>query len=223
MNCLLCESPNTTSFGVEKKPARRYYHCACCDMIFVAPQERLTPELEKARYDLHQNESTTGYRSFLFPLLQELRDAPQRLGKSPDQLRVLDYGCGPTAFLANLLREHVCSDVSAYDPFYFPDAEVLKRQYDIITSTEVWEHFHRPQKEIARLVGLLKKNGLLAVMTSAHSGVKDFHDWHYRRDLTHVVFYSEKTMQWIAAQHNLGLITSNSPYWIFQKGPSLCP
>ena len=64
---------------------------------------------------------------------------------------------------------------------------------------------------------ILKTFGLLAVMTAAHPGVGLFHDWQYRRDLTHVIFFTEKTMRWIADHFNLDLIKAQTPYWVFQK------
>jgi 2-polyprenyl-3-methyl-5-hydroxy-6-metoxy-1,4-benzoquinol methylase len=128
----------------------------------------------------------------------------------------LDYGCGPTAFFSTVLAEHSFK-VANYDLFYFPDQQPLQSEYDVITSTEVWEHFHHPHEEITQLTKLLKTFGLLAVMTASHPGVELFHDWQYRRDLTHVIFFSEKTMGWISEHFHLEIIKAQTPYWIFQK------
>ncbi|MGZ3745617.1 MAG: class I SAM-dependent methyltransferase [Pseudobdellovibrionaceae bacterium] len=216
MNCLLCDSSDTSSLSVKNKPARTYFHCQQCDLVFMHPRERLLPGEEKARYDLHQNEETSGYRQFLQPLIRDLQTYSESASRSTSSLEVLDYGCGPTAFFSTLLAENSYKTTN-YDPFYFPDQGSLQISYDIITSTEVWEHFHEPRKELAQLAKLLKPLGILAVMTASHPGVELFHEWSYRRDLTHVIFFSEKTMRWIGKVFHLKLLKAQTPYWIFQK------
>lgn len=216
MTCLLCQSSSTDAFTVEKKPIHRYFHCERCDLIFVDPEQRPLPEDERARYDLHQNEDTSGYRKFLEPLIQEIQNYSLMISKTPSEVKILDYGCGPTAFFSKMLAEQSFKAAN-YDIFYFSDQVPLQTSYDVITSTEVWEHFHDPLAEITQLLKILKTFGLLTVMTSAHPGARLFPDWQYRRDLTHVIFFSERTMRWIADQFELDLIKAQTPYWIFQK------
>jgi hypothetical protein len=50
----------------------------------------------------------------------------------------------------------------------------------------------------ARIDALLAPRALLAVMTEVHPGPDPFAGWHYRRDPTHVAFYSNRTFAWIA-------------------------
>ncbi|WII71424.1 class I SAM-dependent methyltransferase [Bdellovibrio sp. 22V] len=216
MLCLLCQSPHSEAFKVEKKPERSYFHCAECDLIFMNPAERLDPQQEKARYDHHENQESAGYVSFLEPLVNEIDKYFKAANLDPAQLSVLDFGCGPTAVLSKLFAQKGYR-VANYDLYYNPNQELLKKQYHLITSTEVWEHLYNPREEIERQLKMLKAGGLLGIMTSAHRGEGAFHDWHYRRDLTHVVFFSEKTMQWLAEHFRLHVIKAKSPYWIFQK------
>lgn len=216
MNCILCESSDAALFKVKKKPERDYFHCSECDLIFADPSQRLDASEEKARYDHHQNEETQGYVSFLNPLVKEIHSYFTASGIESTKISVLDFGCGPTALLSKLLNEKGYR-TNNYDLFYFPDKEAFKYNYHLITSTEVWEHLHNPKVEIERMLRVLKSSGLLAVMTSAHHGEAVFSDWYYRRDLTHVTFFSEKTMNWIARKYDLRLLKQKSPYWIFQK------
>ncbi len=216
MNCLLCESPKTSAFAVKMNPACDYFHCVQCDLIFMDTNMRMLPEEEKIRYDLHQNQDSSGYRQFLQPLIHDIQNYSSKVSKPLSKLKILDYGCGPTAFLSKLLLEY-SNDTINYDPFYFPDKHTLQATYDVITSTEVWEHFCNPRKEIARMAKLLKNFGLLAIMTASHPGVGPFHNWQYRRDMTHVVFFSEITMKWISDHFNFDLVKAQTPYWIFQK------
>ncbi|WP_041577285.1 class I SAM-dependent methyltransferase [Bdellovibrio bacteriovorus] len=216
MNCLLCHSPHSAPFKVDKKPVRSYFHCAECDLIFMDPAERLGPQEEKARYDEHDNSPTPAYLAFFEPLISGIEQHFKAAGVMNQPLTSLDFGCGPTAVLSQLLtmRGFKTHD---YDLYYRPNQDELRKTYHLVTSTEVWEHLYSPRTEIERMLRLLKPGGLLGVMTSGHRGEAVFHDWHYRRDTTHVVFFSEQTMNWIAQTYKMQLIKSRSPYWIFQK------
>ena len=152
------------------------------------------PEREQAEYRLHDNDAAqAGYRRFLTQLAQPL------LQRLPPQQHGLDYGCGPGPVLAAMLREAGHS-VALYDPFFAPDRAVLNATYDFITCTEVAEHFHTPAAEFRRLDGLLKPGGWLALMTCFQTDDARFAQWHYRRDPTHVVFYREATLRYVAAR-----------------------
>ena len=134
-----------------------------------------------------------GYRSFLSKLVEPLA---QRLSSGA---RGLDFGCGPGPAASAMLRERGFA-VALFDPFFAPDESVLRQGYDFIICTEVVEHFHRPAEEFDRLGELLLPGGLLAVMTCFQSGDERFAGWHYRRDPTHVTFYREKTLRFLAKQ-----------------------
>ncbi len=89
------------------------------------------------------------------------------------------------------------------DPLYFPDTSVLSARYDFITCTEVAEHLHAPLETFKRLEQMVRPGGWIGVMTCFQTADARFARWHYRRDPTHVVFYRERTMAWLA--QNLGL------------------
>jgi hypothetical protein len=216
MNCLLCQSSQTRAFSVLKRPPGHYFHCGECDLIFRDPEERLSAEEEKERYGGHQNNSSEGYRNFLNPLILDVDQYASSLGLARDDVMILDYGCGPTAFFSKMLSEknYVTEN---YDIFFYTNQSPLQRLYDVIVSTEVWEHFYHPAEELEQLTKLLKPKALMAIMTSGHQGEEHFQDWYYRRDPTHVIFFSEKTMRWVARKFQLKLVKSQSPYWLFQR------
>ena len=112
--------------------------------------------------------------------------------------RGLDFGCGPAPVLASLLTNagYPCA---AYDPLFAPDAALLDERYDFVACSEVVEHVHDPAGVFARFGRLLGRGGLLGVMTRFHDIDTPFATWWYRRDPTHVCFYAEATMRWIAA------------------------
>ncbi|QLG89983.1 class I SAM-dependent methyltransferase [Chitinibacter bivalviorum] len=172
-----------------------YWRCETCQATYLDPAARPSHERELAEYQLHNNDvADAGYRNFLAkvatPLLARL--APAQSG--------LDFGCGPGALLAGMLRE-AGHTMAVYDPFFSPDTSVLHTQYDFITCTEVAEHFHRPADEFRRLDAMLKPGGWLAIMTCFQTDDARFANWHYRRDPTHVVFYRAATLQYLAKQY----------------------
>jgi hypothetical protein len=191
MQCPVCESPQCRGF--QTVGDRAYLRCPTCLATFLHPEQRPDPDAELAEYRLHQNaENDAHYRQFLRklsdPLLQRL--PPSSLG----------FGCGPGPALAALLREGGHT-VALYDPFFHPDRSVLSSAYGFITCTEVIEHFHQPAIEFRRLDALLAPGGWLALMTNFQTDDTLFAGWHYRRDPTHVVFYREATLQWLAQHH----------------------
>lgn len=177
-------------------PGGTCWQCALCRAIFVDPSQRLSAEAEAAHYALHENRvDDPRYRGFLARLADPL------LERVPAGSHGLDFGCGPGPALAHMLRERGLR-VTVYDPLYFPDDVALEARYDFITMSEVAEHLHDPAREFARLFGLLRPGGLLAVMTGFPPEAAAFAAWHYRRDPTHVVFYAPDTLRWLAHRHD---------------------
>jgi 2-polyprenyl-3-methyl-5-hydroxy-6-metoxy-1,4-benzoquinol methylase len=99
-----------------------------------------------------------------------------------------------------MLRE-LGYDVLDYDPYYAPFRERLDRRYDFITVCEVAEHLADPAAEFARLFDCLNPGGVLGIMTSHIPPDQPFVSWHYQRDPTHICFYSESSLHWLAQRH----------------------
>ena len=100
-----------------------------------------------------------------------------------------------------MLREEGFS-VDIYDPYFFPDESYRDKEYDFITCTEAAEHFYEPQKEFNKLDQVLADKGILGVMTNFYEDTINFEEWYYRKDPTHVVFYTVKTLQCIAEERS---------------------
>lgn len=195
---------------MSRKPLGTYWFCQDCEYIFREPSERPTVTEEKARYDEHRNVESPGYRAFYSGLLQAV-----------DELHVkgqgLDFGCGPTAYLSTLLAERGLESVANFDPFFRNDLAVMDRSYDFITSTEVFEHLREPRETFQRLLRMLNPGGFLLLMTSAPpKDLAEFDNWSYRRDLTHIGFFSRKTFE-IPLAAGVRVERAQTPLWIFQK------
>lgn len=185
LTCLWCKSPELIHLHVQNE---FYHQCKNCDFIFLSLDQRLTADSEKARYDLHHNEVTeSGYQAFVMPLKIAIENkfSPTSLG--------LDYGSGKDSAISYLLEKQGYQ-IKRYDPFFRPNKTVLAlSSYDFIIVCEVAEHFYNPEVEFRNLSSYLKPNGVIFVMTSLVTNDIDFATWYYRRDVTHVCFYSEKT------------------------------
>jgi len=190
MRCPLCEGVACHHFLTVE--GREYWRCEDCLATFLHPAQLPSREAELARYRLHRNDrGDAGYRRFLGRLASPL------LERLPLTQRGLDYGCGPEPVLAMMLRE-AGHDVALFDPLFQTDGDVLARTYDFIACSEVAEHFHHPADEFERLDALLAPGGWLALMTAFLTDDAAFARWHYRSDPTHVLFYREETLRFLA-------------------------
>ncbi len=205
--CPLCR--RTRAILLDRSKIRPFRRCLHCHLVFVPEAFHLSPKEEKAIYDFHENNpEDPGYRAFLSRLTTPLIDSLQ----SGD--RGLDFGCGPGPAIAPMLQEHGI-DVSNYDPFYANDARLLEHHYDFVTATEVVEHLRHPSIVFDQLFGLLKPGGILGLMTKTIPELNRFSDWHYTRDLTHIAFYHERTMMYLADRYQRRLEMPRSDVTIF--------
>ena len=131
-------------------------------------------------------------------------------------LDVLDYGCGFAPALAYIFKSYGFK-VELYDPFFFPNKDVLLKKYKFITCSEVVEHFFNPYEEFDKINNLLENNSWLGVMTTFLTKDEIFKNWYYRRDPTHVVFYTKKTFQHIGFQRNWQLFFPSENIVLFHK------
>lgn len=203
--CPLCHSTKLGVLFREEASAREYSSCDECGLVHLRPEQRLTGNDEKMRYLHHENSvEDSGYRAFLEPVVVEVstRLAGGGLG--------LDFGAGPGPALAAMLTERG-HRVALYDPFFHPSSEVLvSGHYDFVVCTEAAEHFFDPAREFRLMRSLLKPGGFLVVMTRFVPD-REFEQWHYRRDPTHVCFFREDTFQWMGREFGFARVSTKSP------------
>jgi hypothetical protein len=163
---------------------------------FLDPSLYIEAGIEKERYLEHDNRiDDEAYRYFLSRLASPLKEKLSIGDKG------LDFGCGHGPALADMFQADGF-EVDLYDPFFFPDKKVLSKKYHFISCTETAEHFYNPFKEFNSFDNLLMPGGWLGIMTCFLTTDDAFESWYYRRDPTHVTFYSEKTFEVIAEQRN---------------------
>jgi len=215
MKCPLCSFSSTDFFL--RSNDRDYQFCSRCRLVFAPSRFFLPQDEEVGRYLEHQNSlESEGY-------VDMFRQKIEVIAKLCPQVKtVLDYGCGYEPVLTTLLKKEGY-DAKGYDPNFFPQP-VSNSRYDMVISTETFEHFKRPEKEIKTILKALSKKGYLAVMTRFYpekNGGPDhdlFMDWYYQRDPTHICFYSPQTFAWIAGKNACKILYNNEKdFIILQK------
>lgn len=192
--CPLCSSPKLTNFSKDKK--REYLQCENCSLIFVPSEYHLSMEEEKKRYNLHTNSKDDIY---YIDFLKRIVEPVKKYIKAGD--KGLDFGCGPGPILKPLFAPSNIELVE-YDLYFKNIPELLTQEWNFIITTEVVEHLKAPIIEIKRLWSLIKKDGVLGIMTYIYSSDVKFSSWYYKGDPTHIMFFSKNTFKWLANELN---------------------
>lgn len=203
MQCPLCYSQ--ASFLVNGDQ-REYHHCLNCRLIFVPHEFCISKKDELLRYEAHQNSlENAGY----VKMFQEKIAVIEQICGGVKT--VLDYGCGRDMVLKSLLTDHGY-EVDGYDPNFLV-GQSLKTAYDMVISTETFEHFKNPADEMQKIASLLAPSGYIAVMTQFYiessPTAEKFNNWYYKRDPTHIAFYCTETFAWISRHLGFQIVFNN--------------
>lgn len=191
-HCLVCET-KVTEF-TQLKNSKIYWHCQNCFFTKLDPSFHIDSAKEKARYDKHQNSiADQGYVKTLEKFI-DYSITPFKESIT----NILDYGSGPEPVLAELLKRQGYK-TKIYDPFYATN-QFSDESFDFITSTEVFEHFYDPKKEIENILSLVKVKGFIAIMTRFCTTIEEFKSWFYKDDPTHVSFFTIKTFEYLSKE-----------------------
>ncbi len=203
--CPLCQSPSIYFYE------DIFYECTWCKSIFRDAQYFLNDQQEKARYDTHNNDILDiGYQRFVSPITTRVEEDFEIHAKW------LDYGAGPGPVISHILSEK-WYQLALYDPYYHPNTWVLKEMYDYIVCCEVIEHFYHPKEEFEKLFWLLKTGGKLYLMTEIFHEWRDFKNWYYKNDPTHVFFYHQAAFEYIAKKYNIKLVEIDERCIVYKK------
>lgn len=208
MNCLLCGSKSNI-FEDE------YFQCNHCGLIFKDPKNFLDSTQEYSRYQFHHNDvHDEGYVNFLKKLIDPIKD------QLKSNTTHLDFGSGKKSWYQEYLKkENYLSEV--YDLYFYPNKNVLNKKYDLITCSEVVEHFQKPDESLELLFSLVEEHGYLAIMTSLVNEEVNFKNWWYKNDPTHVVFYTEKTMNYLASKYQYKIVFNDHKSVVVLKKESV--
>lgn len=202
-SCKLCHASACVPAGRNKH--REFVHCPECGLVFVPREFWLNADEERARYAHHDNSpSNAGYVEYL----RQVADAVARL--AVDKARVLDFGSGEQAVLAEILRQRGF-DCVAYDPLYRKGQAALRDRYNIVVLCEVIEHLHDLRAEILSLKRCLGPRGRIVVRTQCYPSVAEMTSWWYARDATHLNFFAERTLEYAAGLCGLRCLRTSEP------------
>ena len=207
--CKVCKNNNLKIFLKSGKSI--YWGCKVCGSKFLDPKNYVSHSYEKKHYLKHNNSiNDPNYKNFLLKLFKPFKDkiSTSDIG--------LDYGCGFAPALANIFKSYGFK-VELYDPFFFPNKDVLLKKYKFITCSEVVEHFFNPYDEFDKINNLLDNNSWFGVMTTFLPKDDLFENWYYRRDPTHVVFYKKETFKYIGFQRNWQVFFPSENIVLFYK------
>jgi len=197
--CKVCDDPTRPLSN--PKTGALYHCCDECDYISLDAQHLPSPEAERARYLQHRNSlDNHGYVDMLRDFIARAV-TPYRQGART----ALDFGCGPGPALATLLTE-MGIRTEVYDVHFAPERVFEGKTYDIVTATEVFEHLPNPVETLGLLRDRLAPGGVIAIMTLFHPcNDAQFLKWWYRNDITHVSFYTPRTLRKMARRVSLDI------------------
>lgn len=206
--CPLCGAVDSYALPVAGK---QYHRCRSCELVWLDGADHLGPSAEKAVYDGHDNQvDDPRYRHFLMRAFGEV------LSRVPPPASGLDFGCGPGPALIAMGRE-AGYQMAGYDKFYADLPDLLTRQYDFITSTEVIEHIADPRAALDVLWGCLKPGGILVLQTQRVLDDDRFKTWRYRHDPTHIVFFAEASFRVLAIRWQADVLFPHGDVVVFTK------
>lgn len=201
--CKICSDKTTKT--IDKRSAKKYHKCFTCSYIALDQSFYVDEVRERAHYDKHHNTlESLGYVEMFEDLVDEFV-LPYR-----DNIKTsLDFGCGEGEVLPIVLeREGILCD--RYDLHYFPKKIYKDKKYDLILSTEVFEHLQNPLELFEELLLHVRDDGYLLLMSAFHpDNDEEFLKWWYIRDITHIGFFNLQTFSYMSERFNLEIIKHN--------------
>ena len=189
--CLICSS---AADALTLESGKKYSFCPECEFISIDKRFRISEKEARLRYLRHNNSSSNkGYVDMLRGLAGYITEHMPGEGRC-----VLDFGCGPVPVLGEILESKGFT-VSIFDPLFFSNDDFTGKEYDAVILNEVIEHLESPHAVLSDLKRLLAPGGCFVFSSLLHSGSEDdFRNWWYKEDVTHISFFSERTVDVLA-------------------------
>jgi pseudouridine kinase len=139
---------------------------------------------------LHRNdEQNRGYAAFLSGVIDR---AFWYAGKPRN---ALDWGSGPNPLAAELLARRGV-ETAVWDPLFGSAQIPPKESFDLVLCIETAEHFAEPRRDFRELARTLRPGAWAFIHTHlAPEDDAEFLKWWYIQDITHISFYSEKSLR----------------------------
>jgi SAM-dependent methyltransferase len=199
---------------IHPKTHKTYHTCGGCGYRFLDEMHVVDHDAEFKNYQKHDNSfACGGYVKMFEDLITQVINPYKSHIKT-----ALDFGCGEGQVLGTLLTQQGI-ETDHYDLYFYPQKVYENKTYDLITSTEVFEHLKNPSGVFEKLTKHLNPKGYLILMTKFTPNKDDeFLKWWYIRDITHIGFFTPQSFEILARNYGLTLIkTLNDDTVIFQK------
>ncbi len=198
--CKICHTK--TRAIIDDKKELTYYRCLSCGFIYLDDKYMVDSQREKAQYENHQNSfDSLGYVKMFEDFIDKAITPYEESIES-----ALEFGCGTGPVLAELLSRRGMS-VDKYDIYFYPQKVYEGKCYDLITSTEVFEHLQNPMEILELLTNHTNEGGYIILMTKfPPNDDREFVNWWYRRDVTHISFFTPKSFEVMAKKVGLEVI-----------------
>lgn len=209
-SCTLCNSHEI----IELKTFNNAYIVKCKNCNFVFSQKKPTFE------ELSKHYSNYPRYNQLSPITEkrynELLDQFEPYRKTNN---IIDLGCSNGLFLDCAKKRgwnvygtefadeciETCKQkgINIYKSDQLPH-EILKQQFDIVTSFEVIEHINTPNEEIELVKSLLRSNGVFYFTTPNFNSISKLllkEKWNIVEYPEHLSYFTSKTINWLLNKH----------------------
>jgi len=206
--CPLCL--NRSSFSQINGPDKRMFLCCDrCKLVFTTTS--FMPSRKEVEKRSKQDKNGILNPVYLKLLAQGLESTLPFLSKGS---RGLDYGCGQTPTLSDLLEQQ---DIRCenYDPLFF--TQLPEGPFDFIFAVDCFQHFFLPARELQEIKSLLKPGGHLIVITEKWTKPEVFSRWTYGKDQSNVTFYHTDTFRYISEKYKFTMLENSHPKIIIMQ------
>lgn len=211
MKCLICKSETKTINDLQFE--LNYFSCEKCGFIAQDRDSTVSFDEERVEYDRHENNiENEGYVNYFKKFIDKALIPYADLGVG------LDFGSGPEPVFSQVMKRDYDAKMDIYDLHYQTEEVYQGKYYDYIVSTEVIEHVSNPLEFLTLLAKHLKPGGVIALMTLFHTcNDAAFLQWWYRRDITHISFFTPMTFRYMAQKLGLEIIYCDDLRYITLK------
>jgi len=134
--CKICKSNDIDAINVKSKTySKTYFYCNNCNFAWLDEKDYVSEADEKQRYIKHKNSmDDEGYVKMLNDFLEyslkfvnnsNINTKINAKINTKPKLRALDFGCGHTPVLAELMKKRGIS-TKIYDPHFYTDGSIVK-------------------------------------------------------------------------------------------------
>ncbi len=149
------------------------------------------------------------------------------IGKYKSPIHILDFGAGSGGLTEELRRRG--KNVTALEPMfhgYLKDQQ-YPEPFDVVVAVEVIEHLPNLWEELDEIDKVMTSDGIFIVTTNLTNpfidrpdAVEQFRSWCYKDDPTHVNFFSNRSLDFIAERKNWTIDVYKDQLFVARKSPS---